>query len=180
MNSTNILIIYNSKTGFSKRYAEWIGELLSSSMQHSCKLVSYEEKASIDFSSYEIIIFGGGILGGMINGIKWFKQQLPSMQNKKIIVFGVGSTPASPETLVTIQNNLTESECSQIKGFYFQGGLYYEKMGVPSRMMLAVVRKIVKSKEGENSEAYQILRHSFDASDKNAVLPLVEYVSSLV
>lgn len=39
----NAIILYYSKTGFTKRYAQWISEALS------CECVSFEQRGRVDF-----------------------------------------------------------------------------------------------------------------------------------
>ena len=50
------IVIYNSQTGFTKRYAEWIAKAAGA----DCLELSVAKKK--DLTSYEAIIFGGGLV----------------------------------------------------------------------------------------------------------------------
>lgn len=163
------LIIYKSKTGFTERYAKWICEELSGEM------VSYEQRKSICFDSYDTVIFGGGFYAGMISGLKWFKKKLPELNKKEVIVFATGATPSqAADVQKALKQNFTVEEWNAIKVFYMQGGLNYEKMNKKDKVLMAMFRKILKKSEGE-SEAYKMLQQSYDYTKKEAVYPLLEY-----
>ena len=71
--SHNSIVIYKSKTGFTERFAKWIGEELS------CDVIPYARRSAINFDAYDTVIYGGGIYAGSIGGLKWFKEKLPAM-----------------------------------------------------------------------------------------------------
>ena len=75
-----VIVTYNSKTGFTQKYAEWIAEDLN------CKALSTAELKNV--SEYDLVIHGGWIMGGMISGFENMKKLNPS----KLIAFGVGFT----------------------------------------------------------------------------------------
>ena len=55
------IVIYNSQTGFTKRYAEWIAEETGA----DCLALSAAKKK--DLAIYEAIIFGSWACGGSIS-----------------------------------------------------------------------------------------------------------------
>lgn len=169
-----VLIVYKSTTGFTERFAQWIGKELSA------ELVPYKQRKSVCFEKYDVIIFGGGFHAGMINGLKWLKKELPQLKDKSVIVFATGATPSNaPDVQKAIKQNFTDEEREKIKVFYMQSGLCYEKMGVGDKLMMAVFRKMVKKTEGEESETYKMIQQSYDCSSKNSIYPLVEYCKDI-
>lgn len=161
------IVIYKSKTGFSERFAKWIGEELS------CDTIPYAKRNTVNLAGYDTVIYGGGIYAGSIGGLKWFKEKLPALNNKKVIVFASGSTPEdSPAAAQALRQNFTDEEWSQVKAYYFQGGLNYEKMGLGSKIMMSMFRSMLKKQEGD-SEAYRAIAASYDCASKEAVKPLV-------
>ncbi len=176
----NILIVYYSKTGFTKKYAEWLREGLSKDM--SCDLVSYKKRKKISFGEYDIVVFGGGFHAGQINGLKWFKAQLNKMSGQlkqgRIAVFATGAMPAEmPDVEKTLRQNFTEQEWTQIKTFYLPGGLCYEKMGVGDKLMMSIFRAMLKEAKVD-SQMQQIVSHSFDITSKEAIIPIMEWCSN--
>ncbi|WP_281550077.1 flavodoxin domain-containing protein [Murimonas intestini] len=170
------IVIYNSKTGFTERYAKWICEELGYQM------IPYKERDKADLSQYECVIFGGWAHAGSIKGFKWFKEKLPALEGKRIIVYATGATPPdSPEVEKAIEMNLkdlTGAQRERIRVFYFHGGLSYEKMGTVDRVLMSLFRKMLKKSGGE-SEAYRMVSHSFDCSSKEQTEPLLEYARAL-
>lgn len=182
MTGSKVLIVYYSKTGFTKKYAQWIKESLSEGM--SCDLFSYGERRKIRVSQYDVILFGGGFHAGQINGIKWFKAQMHKLPDKaeksgrRIGVFATGAMPAeAPDIEKTLRQNFTEKEWADITAFYLPGGLCYEKMGVGDRLMMAVFRALLKEKNVD-SQMQQIVAHSFDLTSKELITPIVEWCLS--
>lgn len=123
-----ILVTYQSKTGFTKRYAQWISEELSC----ECKELSAVNASEI--ASYELVIHGGWIMGGMVNGL----EKVKSYQPQKLIVFGVGFTE---EKEVDMDNWKEENKLAATPFFYYQGGLNPKKMGFMGRTIVKLVTK---------------------------------------
>ena len=61
------IVIYNSQTGFTKRYAEWIAQESGA----DCFELSTAKKKNLD--EYDAIIYGGWACAGSISKIGWFK-----------------------------------------------------------------------------------------------------------
>ncbi|MBQ0004366.1 MAG: hypothetical protein KBS68_00715 [Clostridiales bacterium] len=78
------IVIYSSKRGSTKQYAEWIAEELS------CEAVTYEESKNITLYDYDLIIYGGWIRGSGIVDFDNFQKRLVRELLDKMIVFGVG------------------------------------------------------------------------------------------
>ena len=63
-------VIYNSQTGFTKKYAEWISEATGA----DCFEIGTAKKQ--DFDRYDAIVFGGWACAGRISKISWFKSNM--------------------------------------------------------------------------------------------------------
>lgn len=174
-----VLLIYYSKTGFTKKYAEWIKESLPKDM--NCDLISYEERKKIRFEQYTIILFGGGFHAGRINGLKWFKTKVNTLsekaagKSKRIAVFATGAMPVgAPDVEKAMRQNFTEKEWEEIKSFYLPGGLCYENMGAGDRLMMSVFRTMLKKTKAD-SQMQQAVSHSYDLTRKKEIDPVVEW-----
>lgn len=69
-------VIYNSQTGFTKRYAEWIAEATDA----DCFELSEAKKKNL--SVYGAIVFGGWACAGSISKLSWFKNNIDNGQTK--------------------------------------------------------------------------------------------------
>ena len=168
------IVIYNSQTGFTKRYAEWIAEATGA----ACLELSDAKKK--DLAAYEAIIFGGWACAGTINKISWFKANIDRWADKKLIAFCVGASPIeNPEIEIALKQNFNESEQKKVKTFYCPGGINYEKMSAPSKLMMKMFVKMMKAKK-DKTEAEQImvkmLSSSYDISDKKYIDPILQYL----
>ena len=168
------IVIYNSQTGFTKRYAEWIAEATGA----DCLELSIAKKK--DLTAYEAIIYGGWAHAGSISKIGWFKGNIDKWADKKLIVFCVGGGPIdNPEIETALKQNFNESEQKRVNTFYCPGGFNYEKMSAPSKLMMKMFAKALKAKK-DKTEAEQamakIIFSSYDISDKKYIEPILKYL----
>ncbi len=166
------IIIYNSQTGFTKRYAEWIAEETGA----DCLELSAAKKK--DMTAYEAIIFGSWACAGSISKISWFKGNIDKWADKKLIAFCVGGSPMdNPQIDIALKRNFSESERKKVKTFYCPGGFNYEKMSAPSRLMMKMFVKTLKAKKDKTQEEQVMIKmisSSYDISDKKYIEPILE------
>lgn len=166
------IIIYNSQTGFTKRYAQWIAEAAGA----DCLELSAAKKENL--SGYEAIIFGGWACAGSISKIGWFKSNIDKWAGKKLIAFCVGGSPLeNPEIEPALKQNFTESELKKIHIFYCPGGFNYEKMSAPSKLMMKMFIKMLKAKKSKSEaeqEMIKMISSSYDISDRKYIEPILQ------
>ena len=167
-----IIVIYNSETGFTKRYAEWIAEASGA----DCIEYSVAKDKSMD--DYDAIVFGGWASAGGITKLKWFKDNIDSWTGKKLIVFCVGASPIdNPDIELALKKNFTESEYDRVNVFYCPGGLNYEKMSFKSKFLMKMFVKTLslkKNKTEQEKEMVKIVSNSYDISDIKHIEPVLE------
>lgn len=170
------IVIYNSQTGFTKKYAEWIAE------KANAECIEFSKAKKADLDSYDAIVFGGWAIAGSISKLKWFKKNISKWSNKKLAVFCVGASPIeNPEIEATLPKNFTEDELKIVKWFYCPGGLDYEKMPVTSKTAMKMFIKMLnsrKNKTEDDMEQIRIMSSSYDNSDVKYIEPIIEYLNS--
>ena len=117
------IVVYQSKTGHTKQYAEWIAESLE------CEAVPLNKVSKSELEECDKVIYGGWLMAGMIKGLnKFLKKGV-----KSPVIFAVGMSDMSEELIKTIrlQNKLEDMEL-----FYFVGAVDYNKLGFMSKKML--------------------------------------------
>ena len=82
------VVIYKSKHGSTKKYAEWIGEELE------CPVLSADDFSKKELEDYENIIFGGCVQAGGIMGFDLIKKNMRRLAGKKLVIFAVGLNAA--------------------------------------------------------------------------------------
>lgn len=165
------VVIYNSQTGFTKRYAEWIAEESGA----DCFELKKAKKKNLD--EYDAIVYGGWACAGSISKIGWFKGNINKWADKKLIVFCVGGSPEdNPDIDAFLKNAFKDSE-KKVDVFYCQGGFNYEKMSVSSKVMMKMFTNMLKSKKDKTPEEENMVKmisSSYDISDKKYIKPILE------
>lgn len=169
------LVTYKSKTEFTKRYAEIIAKEVDGN------LMDFKEVTAEIMSGYDVIVYGGGLYAGMINGYKKAKKMYEKSSAKRFILFATGGTPneATKEIDEVWKNNLSAEELKSIPHFYMQGGISYEKMSFINRTIMKMMSKVLDKKKDKDSaeEGFaQAIRSSYDISSKEYAEPLIKCV----
>lgn len=167
-----IIIIYNSQTGFTKRYAQWLAEATGA----DCLELSVAKKKNL--AAYEAIIFGGWACAGGISKLGWFKSNIGKWEDKKLIAFCVGGSPIdNPEIEPALKQNFKEEELKKVNVFYCPGGFNYEKMSAPSKLMMKMFIKTLKAKKDKTEserEMIKMISASYDISDRQYIEPILK------
>lgn len=172
----NCVVIYKSKTGFTEKYANWIAEDLG------CEAYPLENVNMINLSDYDLIIFGGGIRAGRIDGIGFVNKIRTRLPVKKLVIFATGGTPSNETDAIERVKSMNVPKNSGIPFFYFQSGFNYEKMKGMDRLLMNMVRGMMrrtKDKDGIQNEMTAAMKNSYDHSSREFVEPLVSYVKTL-
>lgn len=166
------IIVYKSATGFTKRYAGWLCTSLG------CETVNLKEISAARLASYDTVIFGSRIHAGRIDGLDKARKLFAA---KKWILFVTGGTPAEATAVIDKiwTDNLSPEELKTRPHFYMPGGLCYEKMSFPDRLLMKMAAKMMGNGEHKDSVAAgfaQALTGSYDISDKKYIEPLIDYM----
>ena len=102
------IILYQSKYGATKKYANW----LSAETGFSC---IETKKANVsELVNYDVIVLGGGIYASGIAGLSFLKKNMDSLNGKKIVVFCCGASPYEEEAFK--ETPVTEEEGASVTG----------------------------------------------------------------
>ena len=171
------IIVYASQTGFTKRYAEWLGEDLGADV---LPLAVAKKKSDTFFDSAEAIVYAGWAMGGKIVKSEWFTNRIPQWKGKKLALVCVGAGPNGlPEVEEALHRALTDEERNYAKAFYCQGGIAYEKMKLPAKLAMKAFATMVRKKKDatqQEKEMGEMISHSYDIADKKFIEPIVDYV----
>ena len=170
------VVVYRSKYGSTKAYAEWISEELG------CDIFEYKEVKIDDLLKYDTIIYGGGLYAEVINGVYLLTKNMDKLKGKKIAVYSTGITPLDCREYydkLVVEKNFTPEMMEQIKVFNYMGKMIIEELSLPHRTALKALKALMKNKENP-SEMEKLLITLCDASgdftDKAAIKELIEYV----
>ena len=111
----NGVILYQSKYGATKRYAEWLSE------ETGFKCIETKKADINEIIAYDTIILGGGIYASGIAGLPFLKKNINKLTDKKIIVFCCGASPYEENTFQQIKAHNMKDNLSDIPVFYCRG-----------------------------------------------------------
>lgn len=169
------VVIYQSKYGATKKYAEWLAEELS------CDLVETKKVTIEQIEKYDVVILGGGIYATGIAGISFLKKHHERLKNKKIIVFAVGASPYDEKAMIVLKERNFNAEFSHIPCFYCRGAWNEESMSWKDRTLCNLLKKAVAKKDLATYEPWetalmQAIGSNYDWTDKENIKQIVEYV----
>ena len=171
------IIVYNSKTGFSERYARWAAEELG------CEAIPYKSFDKAVAGGGGLVVFFSRVIAGKIEKLDDIKKLLGGQADGRLIVAAVGAASAAAAATVEKYwtDNFSENELTSIPHFYLQGGIDFEKMGFGEKSVLKMVSKLLKNKKDkteEEADFERVLAGSSDNSSRDYIKPLVEYVTN--
>ena len=177
------LVTYASKYGSTKKYAQWIAEALACDIQDS-KDVNRKL-----LEQYDVIIHGGGLYAGGLSGINTIVKNFDAISDKEIILFSCGlADPRDPENTAHIEAGLAKvlkpEMFGKIKQFHLRGGINYAALSLTHKAMMAMLRKTMLQKGCQNLRPEDQLMldtygKAIDFSDRDTIIPLLDYVASV-
>ena len=138
------IVIYKSKYGSTKAYAEEIAKRLD------CDVFEIKSVKADDLLKYDTIIFGGGLYAEMIAGISLITKNFEKIKDKKIAVFTTGLTPLDCREYyddMVIKKNFKSYMAEKIKVFNFMGKMIIEELTLPHKAAIKTLKKIMSGKE---------------------------------
>ena len=115
LNSVQWIILYQSKYGAAKKYADWLAEETG----YPCMET---KKADIkEIEKYDTIILGGGIYASGIAGLSFLKRNIGKLTGKKILVFCCGASPYEESAFQQCREHNMKDMLSDIPVFYCRG-----------------------------------------------------------
>ena len=177
MNKT--VVVYKSKYGSTKKYAEWIASALNADIFEVSKI------GVEDIGKYSTIIYGGGLYASGILGVSTITKAFDKLKDKNLIVFTVGlADPKSTEFDSIINKNFTKEMQQIIKVFHFRGAIDYKKLGFLHRAMMAMLKsQISKTPEDKRDDETKMMLETYgktvDFTDQSSISLLIESCNEL-
>jgi len=136
------VVIYKSKSGFTKKYAKWIAQELSADIFETSKVNSEIVR------EYDSIIYGGGLYAVGINGVEFITQNFDKFKGKKVVVFATGASTCKEEVVSKVSNkNFTLEQQKQIRFFYLRGGFNFSKLKPIDKVLMTLMKWKMKIKD---------------------------------
>ena len=167
-----IVVVYRSKSGYTKKYAEWIAKTTGADL-----LLGNNTRID-DLLNYDTIVFGGALYAGGINGIKLILNNYEKLKDKKVIIFCLGASPVRPEIYEEVKNNnLTNEQQQTIDFFMIRGGFDYSKLTLVDKILMNILKFKLKRKKNPTADERGMLNsytHPCDFTDEKSINPILQ------
>lgn len=176
----NAIVVYKSKTGFVRNYAEWIAEELSAD-------IFEVSKVSINMlTKYDTVVYGGSLHAVGINGVKFITKNIDKLKVQKLVVFASGASPSNEKVIKeVIANNFTSDQQKLVKFFYLRGGFNYNKLPTFDKVLMTLLKWKIKNKKRQNKELspdeigmLDVLSTPADFTNKKNIDDIIAYINS--
>jgi len=174
-----IVVLYKSKHGSTRKYAEWIAHELSADL-FDAKKISVKE-----LESYQTIIFGGFLYAGSISGVELLTANMDKIGGKHIIIFAVGCAPERKENLRhVLVKNFAANIRDKVALFYLRGAFNFEKLNLLDKFLIYILKTKIKhtkmEKLDEDSKGFfEVCEKPMDWTNRDSIKPLADFVNKL-
>lgn len=172
------IVIYKTKYGSTKTYAQWIAEELG------CDAVDAKSVKAEDLTEYDTIIYGGGLYAEVINGVVLITKNFDKLSDKRIFIYTTGITPIQYREYydkLVLEKNFKPHMLEKIRVYNFLGKMITEELSLVHRTALKSLKKLMSGKENP-TEMEQLLVKLCDTSedftDKSAIADLISDVKN--
>lgn len=160
-----MVIVYASKTGFTKKYADMLSAKTG--------MKAYSVNALSGLSPDEEVLFLGWMKAGKIQGLNKARKY-----NIKAVCGSGTARTAEPSDEAVIKRNKIEG----IPFFYLRGGcLPLKEMAFMDRILLFMFVRILKSrkdKDESTQEAIEHIQNGFDGVKEENLAPVLEWLNN--
>ena len=168
------IVIYCSKRGTTKKYAEWIAEDLG------CKIVPVQNMDVSALGDFDIVIYGGWTRGGGIvdldkirkNYVKW------DLDKKSLLVYSVGIARMSKPNMDQMREINMTKPIQDIPLFILPGAYHKENISGVDKIIMKATKKILVSGgiTKVSEELNKHLEEGLDEVDRKCIDPIIEEV----
>ena len=172
------IVLYKSKYGSTKAYAEWIAEDLGCDAREA-KGVKVD-----DLLLYDTIIYGGGLYAENIAGASLITKNIEKLKDKKLVIFTTGITPLHVREYYdheVLDKNIKPEIRQYIKVYNFMGRMVLSELSAPHRAALKMLKKVMSGKENPTDLEKMLIElcdADGDFTDRSAIADLVDYAKN--
>lgn len=171
---SNGIIIYKSKYGSTKKYAQWLAE----DLRFVCMEISSVKIKEL--MQYDKIILCGAIYASGISGLSYLKKHFQLLKEKQIAVFCVGASPYDEKTFSDVRSHNLKGGLSDLPMFYGRGAWKQSEMKFIDRTLCKLLQNSLAKKDPAIYEPWEAALMSAigqdrDWTDKAYLVPLIEY-----
>ena len=163
------IILYMSKYGSTKQYAEWIAE------ETGFPIIDLNRNGKPDVDDRDVVIIGGWILASSMKTGSWIVKNWSILKGRKVILFSAsGSQPTEELKKTYLEGSLPEDIRKAVAYFPLWGRFYTDKLNFIDRNLMKFFGMIFK----EDDLMKELVR-GFDEVRKENLQGLLEHVRGI-
>ena len=172
------IIVYKSKYGATKKYAEWISE------ETGFPCVSVKEADIDKVAENDIVIVGGAVYASGITCVPFLKKNINKLKDKKIIVYTCAASRYEKKFADALIEMNMKYELKGIPVYYCRGAFDLKNMTFADRTLCKMLRKAVAKKDPKDWELWESALmeckedEACDWTDKSYIGPVLEAVNN--
>lgn len=136
------IVIYKSKYGATRQYAQWIGNELN------LPVFETDELDAELLDKYHFVILGSSVYIGKMLIKKWLKNNLKTLWNKKIFLFVVSGTPVNK--INKLNSYITASVPAEARNkfdiYFLPGKMIIRELSLFDLLIIKIGARLAKSK----------------------------------
>lgn len=175
------LVVYKSKSGYTKRYMEMLSDKIGA------RLIELSRLHTKDLLEVDAVVYAGGVYAGKISGLKKFSSIMESQDVQRVAIVAVGASSVTESNTQKLMSDNGVSEIIKESGafFYLQGGFDPDKLNIALRTMLGMVsKKLIKKQKEEPEKMTQedldfldFFQTTNDHTSEDQLAPIINYIS---
>jgi flavodoxin len=165
-----VLILYQSKYGSTRQYADWIHKDIPS------EIVDVDKGDKPEFAEYDVIVFGGSVRMGRIVIAPLIVETWNAVKGGKVVLFTTSGTPPQhPNILKIFNSSFPEDIRKKIKYFPLRGRMLSKDIGFFDKLLIAIGRMVEKDETRR-----KFMSEDFDEVKPENLSPMLEYLKALL
>lgn len=160
-----IAVVYKSKRGSTKQYAQWIAE------ETGADLFDADQCKSPDLSDYDTIVFGGWLRAGGLQGIEFLRKNMDTFCVKDVLAFAVGLNVDGIAARQECRDINFKKELENVPCYFLRGAYQPDKIKGGDKIIMGIMKKLMGD---NNPELKDAIINGADYVERNEIKYIVE------
>jgi menaquinone-dependent protoporphyrinogen IX oxidase len=163
------VIIFKGKYGATWQYADWLASALN------VPAMKIDRVTGENLSKYDFLVIGSSVYIGKLLIKDWLKQNLPSIQNKKIFLFIVCGTPPGEKGKLNkiAEDNIPVEIRNKSAVYFLHGQMIKKNLTWSDRFMLRLGSLLARDPEDRKN-----MWQDFNDVKEENILPLIQTIKA--
>lgn len=160
-----IAVVYKSKRGTTKQYAQWIAE------EVGADLFDADQCTGADMSDYDTIVFGGWMRAGGLQGIEFLQKNMSTFCVKDVFAFAVGVNVDDIASRQECRDINFKKELAEVPCYFLRGAYDPAQITGGDKIIMGIMKKLMGS---NNPELKEVLVKGANYVDRSEIKYIVD------